>query len=252
VHTIALGHAPHFYVAGTLPEFAPTSSIFGVATSSMSYSFESVEREAPRFSPPVSYTPSYVAPAPVEATHIPEPPAPPRQPIQAAKPPAPRPHFSRSAHTRNRKPVTAARPGKPTGASRIARRAADARSANGARAGQTARWGKGAHSSANPKGNGTSVSKSHANGFHPTGNGTHSGKSSAPAWNKHNGHGTIVKATAKAAVKRSAALARKDARTDTHSVHGKPKPAFTAGAKAANAKRFDFTARAGKGTKKRG
>src|ERR1039457_1517050 len=28
VHTISLGHAPHFYVAGTLPEFAPAPTIY--------------------------------------------------------------------------------------------------------------------------------------------------------------------------------------------------------------------------------
>ena len=33
VHTISLGHAPHFYVAGTLPEFAPAPTIY--ASSSM-------------------------------------------------------------------------------------------------------------------------------------------------------------------------------------------------------------------------
>ena len=33
VHTISLGHAPHFYVAGTLPEFATAPSIY--ASSSM-------------------------------------------------------------------------------------------------------------------------------------------------------------------------------------------------------------------------
>src|ERR1700760_3802505 len=33
VHTISLGHAPHFYVAGTLPEFEPVSTMY--ASSSM-------------------------------------------------------------------------------------------------------------------------------------------------------------------------------------------------------------------------
>src|ERR1700740_2203561 len=36
VHTISLGHAPHFYVAGTLPEFEPVSVIY--ASSGMSTS----------------------------------------------------------------------------------------------------------------------------------------------------------------------------------------------------------------------
>src|SRR5580658_182392 len=31
VHTISLGHAPHFYVAGTLPEFAPAPTVYASA-----------------------------------------------------------------------------------------------------------------------------------------------------------------------------------------------------------------------------
>ena len=31
VHTISLGHAPHYYVAGTLPEFAPPPTIYASA-----------------------------------------------------------------------------------------------------------------------------------------------------------------------------------------------------------------------------
>jgi hypothetical protein len=32
VHTISLGHAPHFYVAGTLPEFATPPTIYASAS----------------------------------------------------------------------------------------------------------------------------------------------------------------------------------------------------------------------------
>lgn len=51
VHTISLGHAPHFYVAGTLPEFEPVSAIY--ASSAMpasSYFTHSFDRddEAPK------------------------------------------------------------------------------------------------------------------------------------------------------------------------------------------------------------
>src|SRR5579863_4330020 len=49
VHTISLGHAPHFYVAGTLPEFEPASTIYASASAS-SYFARSFERddEAPK------------------------------------------------------------------------------------------------------------------------------------------------------------------------------------------------------------
>ena len=46
VHTISLGHAPHFYVAGTLPEFEPVSTMY--SSSSMpasSYFLRSFERD---------------------------------------------------------------------------------------------------------------------------------------------------------------------------------------------------------------
>ncbi len=32
VHTLSMGHAPHFYVAGTLPEFSPSPTIYASAT----------------------------------------------------------------------------------------------------------------------------------------------------------------------------------------------------------------------------
>lgn len=37
VHSLALGHAPHFYVAGTLPEFAVTPTIYASSAFSSSY-----------------------------------------------------------------------------------------------------------------------------------------------------------------------------------------------------------------------
>src|SRR6201997_3298393 len=51
VHTISLGHAPHFYVAGTLPEFEPVSTIYASAgMQSASYFSHSFDRddEAPK------------------------------------------------------------------------------------------------------------------------------------------------------------------------------------------------------------
>ncbi|MFP5234412.1 MAG: hypothetical protein ACLGSD_00805 [Acidobacteriota bacterium] len=37
VHTLAMGHAPHFYVAGTLPEFTPAPTIYASSTFSTTY-----------------------------------------------------------------------------------------------------------------------------------------------------------------------------------------------------------------------
>src|SRR6185437_49494 len=55
VHTISLGHAPHFYVAGTLPEFEPVSTMY--ASSSMpasAYFLRSFEREEEPHGPAIS------------------------------------------------------------------------------------------------------------------------------------------------------------------------------------------------------
>src|SRR6185437_15717694 len=51
VHTISLGHAPHFYVAGTLPEFEPVSALYASAGMPASaYFMNSFDRddEAPK------------------------------------------------------------------------------------------------------------------------------------------------------------------------------------------------------------
>ena len=101
------------------------------------------------------------------------------------------------------------------------------------------------------------------------------GKSAAPAWNKHNGHSSNghsknghsgnghmsgAKPAGKAApngrngsVTRNGASARKDTRPGHAPAHAKNgKPALTAGAKAGNSKRYGFTARPERSSKKRG
>jgi hypothetical protein len=46
VHTLSVGHAPHYYVAGTLPEFAPASAAYtSTAISASSYFLHSYERD---------------------------------------------------------------------------------------------------------------------------------------------------------------------------------------------------------------
>ena len=243
VHTISMGHAPHFYVAGTLPEFAPSTTLYGGGSNNY------FDHEEPRYSPPVSYAPVYPAPpVAAEPVRAPEPPAPAlRQPVP---PSAPRPHFSRPAINRNRKSSPAPRPGASANGSRIARRGTETRSSN-----QTPRWGQGAHRPANGKSNGTPSGKTHSANHHGNSNGTRTnngvaprnGKPASASWTKRNGHAKIAKSPAKpGAIKRNGSLT---ARTEAR---GNRKPALTAGAKAGNSKRFGFTARSGKGTKKRG
>src|SRR5206468_1160895 len=55
VHTISLGHAPHFYVAGTLPEFEPVSTIYSSSSMPASaYFLRSFERDEESPSPAIS------------------------------------------------------------------------------------------------------------------------------------------------------------------------------------------------------
>src|SRR3984957_6765165 len=126
VHTISLGHAPHFYVAGTLPEFTPISTMY--ASSSMpasAYFLRSFERDeetpSPAISlpfaqkPVISQTPAQPqAPAPAldhanAELHIPRTPV--RRPSTNGTSESARPHFSRSASNgHDRKPAGSSRP----------------------------------------------------------------------------------------------------------------------------------------------
>jgi 23S rRNA pseudouridine2605 synthase len=292
VHTISMGHAPHFYVAGTLPEFAPTPSIYSSsAYPASSYYLRKTEHEDHHVDAHVSQPPPFAPAAPIEApkaseVHTPRTPV--RKPAAASRPAAPRPHFGRPApHSRDRKPVSGSRPasktrpGQASNGSRLGRHAADTRSgasrtSNGARPAAGSRWSKSATNGANGKSNGSHTnSGSHAsngfkNGSRPNGssvrpsvgNGSaRNGKPPVSSWNKkpaaakHNGNGhakTIQSGGKPAAGARKTTLTRKDVRTDARPGRGNLKPALAAGAKAGNSKRFGFTARPSKGTKKRG
>lgn len=202
VHTISLGHAPQFYVAGTLPEFEIVTSVYTSATMPASaYFLRNLDREEDSPSAPVArpvvrrVEPSVnAAPARTEDDGAKEQPAH-RMPVRkaaTAKPAASRPHFSRpTAHARDRKPGQSA-------GSRPARRSADARpaaprspaprSANGSRPSASARWSQspGKNGNGNGKSHGSQAAAPSSNGTHS--NGTHSkGTSIRPA--NANGNG---------------------------------------------------------------
>ena len=129
VHTISLGHAPHFYVAGTLPEFEPVSAMY--ASSSMpasAYFLRSFERDeeapSPAISLPFAHKPAAIIPQPpasspapaVEQTsaehHVPRTPV--RRPSTNGTSESARPHFSRPASNgHDRKPAGSTRSGQP-------------------------------------------------------------------------------------------------------------------------------------------
>ncbi|MGA8089992.1 MAG: hypothetical protein WCA10_22160 [Terracidiphilus sp.] len=272
VHTISLGHAPHFYVAGTLPEFEPVSTMY--ASSSMpasAYFLRSFERDEEAHGPAISLQRPH-QPMPVP------PPAPPvhlDQPVQAENhvPRTPvrrpaangtsngstngtssaaRPHFNRASSSgRDRKSTSASRPASSTSNGHAARRSSDARPASSrtqssSRSASSPRWG----AAKNGKHNGTHAPSRNGNGTRSTGtasrvtngNGAHrNGKSTAPSWNKRTGNAKSAKPVAKSS------SARKEARPVR-----KSRPTLAAaGRSGASGKRF-FKSRGKQGTKKRG
>jgi 23S rRNA pseudouridine2605 synthase len=265
VHTISLGHAPHFYVAGTLPEFAPPTSLY--ASSSMpasAYFTRTFDREEEHSNPAVSLPISRTAHAPER--HEAEKPVAPRRPATEGQQESARPHFSRPAHkNRDRKPAAAGRLGQSSTNGRPVRRSVESRTQGprkqgAARPASTNRWNQNTPKTANGNGklNGSQNTIRSGNGSRLNGrtaNGNHqsqSGKSAGTTWNKiaaakRNGHANGAKSASKPS---SAARKGNIARKDSRPVHGARKPMATAGA--SGGKRFEFGARSKQATKKRG
>ena len=272
VHTISLGHAPHFYVAGTLPEFEPVSTIY--ASSSMpasSYFLRSFEREEEGHGPAISLQrppqSAPVPPAPTPAVHAERPMQTenhaPRTPVRRPSingssngsnngtSKAARPHFNRtSSNGHDRKSASGNRASSSASGSRPTRRSSEARPTSGrtqssSRSASNPRWG----AAKNGKHNGTHAPSRNGNGTRSTGassrvsngNGAHHGKSTTPAWSKRTGNGKSVKPMAKSS------SARKEARPVR-----KSRPTLAAaGRSGASSKRF-FKNNSKQGTKKRG
>src|SRR5580698_9603382 len=112
VHTISMGHSPHFYVAGTLPEFEVPPTLYASSSMPASAYFMRTrdhEEELPELEVPKPALSAFV-PAPLEPSKPAESHAPRissvRKPASNGKPAATRPHFSRpAAHSRDRKPA---------------------------------------------------------------------------------------------------------------------------------------------------
>lgn len=218
VHTISMGHAPHFYVAGTLPEFAVAPTVYASSSISASSYFMRThdhEEEPQEIAAP---KPAFIsAPVPVENHKPAEPHAPRtsavRKPVSNAKPSAARPHFSRpAAHARDRKPAQSSggsRPvRRPSAESRASSaRPAGSRSTNGARPASGARWSPKPAVGSKAKLNGANGSRNGkvaGNGAHANGNGARlnggkvrpangasgarTAKTSTPKWGQRNGH----------------------------------------------------------------
>ena len=288
VHTISMGHAPHFYVAGTLPEFAVPATLYASsAVPASAYFLRSYEREEETLeveapvpaitAPPVEVEPVIIAAAETHALRsTPARPAAARKPASSGKPAAARPHFSRpSTHSRDRKPAQSSASSRTVRRPAADTRSASARPASGARPAAGTRWsanGASAKSKLNGA-NGSRTGNGTANGSRSNGNsarpangasGARTAKSAAPAWSQRNGnagkghasngHSNGAKPAGKTSA-RSGSLARtgSSTRSDARpSRTGSRKPALAAGAKAGNNKRYGFTARPKQETKKRG
>jgi hypothetical protein len=286
VHTISLGHAPHFYVAGTLPEFAAPPTIY--ASSSMpasTYFLRSYEHDeevraqtpAPVKSlvpPPLALHKPVESPAPVSVT------AP--KPAAIEKPAAVKPHFNHQPVNHqaiNHQPSRShsRKPGQSSTGHRDIRGSAS-RSNGTARRGSSAHWAPGAAKNGHSKRNGSQAGKDSSNGnrFHANGNGhastpsngnghasrTANGskgvRSAKPgaSRNLRNGRVSAGKSSAGSAsrpVARRPAASRKDVRAEKRvAARGNRKPALAATAKAGSRARYGFTAAARKRSKNRG
>jgi hypothetical protein len=214
VHTLSLGHAPHFYVAGTLPEFATPPTIYASASIPASaYFLRSHDEELPE--PSAAKQGSSTAPA-APAAH---------NPVVSGKPAPARPHFSRPAtRSRDRKPAQS------SSGSRLVR-----------------------HAGAGPaNGNGSNGKIRPAS--RPTASGAHSAKAAAPAWTKRNGSQRKVHSNGAKTAGKPGAISRKASRPASRPARfvSSRKPALAASSKAGNGKRFGLAARPRQGTKKRG
>ena len=255
VHTISMGHAPHFYVAGTLPEFAEPPTIY--ASSSMpahAYFLRSRDHEedAPAFEAPKLSSPS---PANLKeasktaGSHAPRSHGA-HKTDSSRKSTAARPHFSRPViHSRDRKPAQTSSSSRPSTRSgtRPTRRSSHETRPSGARPASGARWKPTPPASTHSKRNGASTGAGSSKSSRSKGSAARSSngasrtrntKATSTARGQHNGHLSGVKTTGK-----STGTARGGS--------SNRKPALTAGRKTGSGKRFGFTARPKQRTKKR-
>jgi hypothetical protein len=212
VHTLSLGHAPHFYVAGTLPEFEPVSSLFANSTlSASSYFTRSFDRDdeapSPAVSVPFAHRPAAFQPRPPAAA--PEPPSAPaqapahvpahipaqeqpeaanhhvprtpvRRPISNGKHETARPHHNRPA---SHKPAASSRSASSNG--HAARHGSDARKKSASRPTGESRWNgakNGKHS-----GNGHAAASNGRSSSNGTAASHRPAKSSSQTWTKRTG-----------------------------------------------------------------
>lgn len=266
VHTLQMGHAPHFYVAGTLPEFSAPPTIYASTAVPASHHFlrsydrEEEMQETVKPSPVPAAASAPPGPRRTTEPHTPRMPAAHKSAI-GGKSAAARPHFSRSNRSRDRKPVYASTRGRASRRAGADARSSGARpmgghSANGKLPVSSARWSASSAQNGNGKRNGTRPGARPGNGARSNGHGalpsgprasgrtkgslemrkvTSTVSAGGQRNGRHNGHNSL-KAVGKSAIK----------------ARGDRKPALAAGSKAGNNQRYGFTAPSRRKMKKRG
>jgi hypothetical protein len=274
VHTISLGHAPQFYVAGTLPEFAEPTNIY--ASSSMpasAYFLRSQDHDldapelhvphvatpAPRVTSTAPIAPTLREPRKSAEAHTPRTPAV-RKSASSGKSAAARPHFSRpAAHSRDRKPAQSASSSRPSSSrpgTRPARRAgaevrpsaarpAGARAAAGSRPTSGPRWSPSVPKATN--GNGKHTTNGKHNGTHVGNGSSHGVKSNGIKSNGIKSNGNAVRPTNGASGARTAKSPAPawGQRNGRHSNGAKTAGKPGASARSSNPSRSASTARGG-------
>jgi 23S rRNA pseudouridine2605 synthase len=267
VHTLSMGHAPLFYVAGTLPEFAVAPTLYASSSMPASAYFmrgSEYEEELPEVAAVEETVPEPLVSAlpqrPVEVRSPKSPTA--RKPASNTKSAAARPHFSRTAaHSRDRKPAQTSSASRPARRGASDSRPTDARATSGGRSDSPARWSPKAAAEANGKRNGAHAASAANGGSRSNGNGngakgsakpeTRASKPSSPAWGgrKVSGHASSTQAVSKPSA--TSRNGNGSTRPSSASRNGR-KPLLAVSAKAGIGKRFGFAARPKQETKKRG
>ena len=234
VHTLSLGHAPHFYVAGTLPEFTQSPTVYA---SSLGSAYLSQVREAEDVY-------QEAEPAPVAVAE---------ERSERAVPSNGNGVHARSEGTSGQGRARFARTpnrNRDRQASPPARRSSESRPARPAssRNGSSTRWSSATTKNTSHNGNGrvSGAKAVKSNGLERSAGTSRSAKPAASAWKSRNGSAKAGPTGRASSLNGRAAGARKDARTAGHASRSGRKPALAAGT---NGKRYGIAA---KGTKKQG
>jgi hypothetical protein len=283
VHTISMGHAPHFYVAGTLPEFETAATLYASAAIPASgYFMRTTDRDSNASSLTVFSRPTVNIPMAPKEEHRPADTHAQRTPVRKAAtngtPLPSRPHFNRlTPQSRDHKTGQAA-----SSPARPVRRGTDSRSTpvrkqNGSRSTirstAAGRWpqsrSNGVNRAMSEKGNGNHNGGSHTVKGKPdrtrsnsapvrpsNGNGAdRKAKPTTGDWSQRNVRTSTAKSTAKPSTpKRKSSVVRKDPRQDGRPLRANRKPGRTVTASTGSSKRFGVAAgaRSKQVTKKRG